>query len=154
MFMTSDPRDEETILRNQEDTSFGGYEILSEIARGGLGIVYKARELSLDRVVALKLVQAGSDASESELSRFQVEARAAARLDHPHIVPVYGIGEHQGQHYFSMGFVDGPCLSVRLAKQGPLPPREAAEILRKVAEAVDYGRSSGKAPFASLEPIT
>ena len=128
----------ETQIERSNSTRFGGYELLAEVARGGMGVVYKARHTALDRVVALKLVLTGSDASESELNRFQIEAKAAARLDHPHIVPVYEIGEHDGQHFFSMGFVDGPSLSVRLAKGGPLPPREAADLLRKVAEAVDY----------------
>ena len=133
----------ETQMLRTDSTMFGGYELLAEVARGGMGVVYKARHTALDRVVALKLVLSGSDASEGELSRFKVEAKAAARLDHPHIVPVYEIGKHEGQHFFSMGFVDGPSLSVRLAQGGPLPPREAAEILRKVAEAVDYAHRQG-----------
>ncbi len=130
-------------MQRPDSTLFGGYELLAEVARGGMGVVYKARHTALDRIVALKLVLTGSDASENELSRFQIEAKAAARLDHPHIVPVYEIGEHEGQHFFSMGFVDGPSLSVRLAKGGPLPPREAADLLRKVAEAVDYAHRQG-----------
>ena len=133
----------ETQIQRPDSTMFGGYELLAEVARGGMGVVYKARQIALDRIVALKLVLSGSDASQGELSRFQVEARAAARLDHPHIVPVYEISKYDGQHFFSMGFVDGPSLSVRLAQSGPLPPREAAEILRKVAEAVDYAHGQG-----------
>ena len=121
---------------------FGDYELLEEIARGGMGVVYKARQVKLNRVVAIKMILSGQLASKEDVQRFYTEAEAAAGLDHPGIVPIFEVGEHEGQHYFSMGFVDGESLSSRLS-DGPLPPREAAELIRKVAEAVQYAHDQG-----------
>ena len=119
---------------------FGDYELLSEIARGGMGVVYKARQTNLNRIVALKMILAGQLASEEDVQRFRTEAEAAANLDHPGIVPIYEIGQHDGQHFFSMGFVEGKSLSDRV-KDGPLPPKEAAELTKKIAEAIAFAHS-------------
>lgn len=116
---------------------FGDYELLEEIARGGMGVVYKARQVSLNRIVALKMILAGQHASEQDVQRFRTEAEAAANLDHPGIVPIFEIGEHEGQPFFSMGFVEGTSLADRLT-EGPLPPREAADLTMKLATAVAF----------------
>ena len=121
---------------------FGDYEILREIARGGMGVVFRARQVSLNRTVALKMILAGQLADDTDVKRFHTEAEAAANLDHPGIVPIYEVGQHEGQHYFSMGFVEGQSLSQRLA-DGPLPSREAAELIRRVSEAIEYAHQHG-----------
>ncbi len=104
---------------------FGDYEITGEIARGGMGVVFRARQMSLNRPVAIKMILAGQLANETDVRRFYTEAEAAANLDHPGIVPIFEVGQYEGQHYFSMGFVEGQSVSQRLA-DGPFPPREAA----------------------------
>ena len=119
-----------------------GYEILGELGRGGMGIVYKARQSQLDRTVALKVIRGGRVASADELQRFQLEAEAAAQLDHPHIVPVYEVGAADGQHYFSMGYVAGESLQEKL-RGGPLPPREAAALVQTIAGAVHFAHQKG-----------
>ncbi len=122
--------------------SFGGYDLLEEIARGGMGIVYKARQIRANRTVALKMILAGQLASDEDVKRFETEASAAATLDHPNIVPVFEVGENEGRHFYSMGFVDGQSLS-DLLRQGPLAPKEAARLMRQVAQAVEYAHSQG-----------
>ncbi len=119
-----------------------GYEILGELGRGGMGVVYKARQTSLGRTVALKMILAGQLAGDTEVRRFQAEAEAAAALDHPGIVPVFEVGRHEGHHFLAMAFVDGPSLHGRL-QGGPLPQREAAALVRQVAEAIAAAHDRG-----------
>lgn len=121
---------------------FGDYELLEEIARGGMGVVYKARQVRLNRTVALKMILAGQFAGPADVQRFQAEAEAAAQLDHPGIVPIFEVGEHNGHHFFSMGLVTGDSLARRLA-DGPLAPKTAAKIIRSIAEAVQYAHDNG-----------
>ena len=107
-----------------------------------MGVVFEARQVTLNRKVALKMILAGELADDDAVRRFYLEAEAAANLDHPGIVPIYEVGQHEGQHYFSMGFVEGHSLSQRLA-EGPLPAREAAEPIRRVSEAIEYAHQHG-----------
>ena len=118
---------------------FGDYELLEEIARGGMGIVYKARQVSLNRIVALKMILAGSFASSRDVQRFRSEAESAANLDHPHIVPIYEIGEHEGHQYFSMKFVEGTSL----AKHPRTDPRGEVEGMIPVIRAVHHAHQRG-----------
>jgi len=121
---------------------FGDYELLEEIARGGMGIVYRARDQRLNRIVALKMILAGQFASESEVERFKREAEAAANLDHSGIVPVYEIGEHDGHHFFAMKLIEGGSLSDRFAELKDGTPR-CIELLRNVALAVHHAHQRG-----------
>jgi WD40 repeat protein/predicted Ser/Thr protein kinase len=114
-----------------------GYEVLEELGRGGMGVVYRARQVSLKRIVALKTILAERHASADQRSRFQVEAEAVARLTHPNIVQVYEIGEYDGRPYFSMEYVEGTSLSQHLAGS-LLVPRQAAALLAGVAEAIHF----------------
>jgi serine/threonine protein kinase/Tfp pilus assembly protein PilF len=149
---------------------FGDYEVVEELARGGMGVVYRARQTSLQRTVALKMVAAGHLASPTAVQRFKTEAEAAANLDHPHIVPIYEIGEHEGQHYFTMKLIEGASLDRRLAEFTLTRPDSAparsrrgdeadaqpgtrtaslrrqlqiANLLARVAEAVHYAHQRG-----------
>ena len=122
--------------------AFGDYELLEEVGRGGMGVVYRARQQSLGREVAVKMLLRGQFASHADLARFQAEAEAAAGLNHPNIVPVYEVGDHEGKNFFSMKYVAGRTLAERL-KSGPLTPRHAAKLLVKVAKAIDFAHRQG-----------
>ena len=119
---------------------FGDYELLEEIARGGMGIVYKARQVSLDRIVAVKMLLLGQYASEEFIHRFRIEASAAASLQHPNIVAIHEVGVHQGQHYFAMDFVDGPDLA-KIVRDGTLAAKRAAGYLKTIAEAIHFAHT-------------
>jgi hypothetical protein len=121
---------------------FGDYELLEEIARGGMGVVYRARQASLDRIVAVKMMRPGLLATEAEIQRFRAEARTAASLQHPNIVAIHEVGEFDGLHYFSMDFVDGPSLAA-LVHHRPLSGAEAARHVQVLAEAVGYAHGRG-----------
>jgi len=121
---------------------FGDYEILEEIARGGMGVVYKARQISLNRPVALKMILAGALATPESRQRFRMEAEAAANLQHPNIVAIHEVGEHEGQQYYSMDFVEGKNLA-QLAGGRPLPAKHAATYVKTIAEAVHFAHQRG-----------
>ena len=121
---------------------FGEYELLEEIGRGGMGIVYRAVQKSLQRVVAVKMLLRRDLASPADLTRFRSEAEAAAQLDHPGIVSIFEVGEHKGHPFYSMRYIEGTTLAKRL-QAGPIPPREGAQILLRVAEAVQAAHSRG-----------
>ncbi len=119
-----------------------GYEVLGELGRGGMGVVYKARQVALNRTVALKMVLAGSHAGPAERQRFKAEAESVARLQHPNIVQVYEVGESEGRPFFSLEYVDGGSLADKLAGT-PLPPPQAAELVRTLARAVQAAHDKG-----------
>jgi tRNA A-37 threonylcarbamoyl transferase component Bud32 len=121
---------------------FGDYELLEPIARGGMGVVYKARQRRLNRIVALKMILAGELASAEQIRRFYVEAEAAAKLDHPGIVPVFEVGQVGNQHFYSMAFVEGASVATPL-KSGRYPPKLAAQIVAQVADAIHYAHQQG-----------
>jgi tRNA A-37 threonylcarbamoyl transferase component Bud32 len=118
------------------------YELLEKIGQGGMGVVYKARQVGLNRIVALKLIKAGPHADAAELARFRAEGEAAARLQHANIVQIHEVGERDGQPYLSLEFVEGGSLAAKLAGR-PLPPREAAHLVETLARAVHYAHQRG-----------
>jgi TolB-like protein/Tfp pilus assembly protein PilF len=121
---------------------FGDYELLEEVGRGGQGVVFRARQKSLNRTVALKVISLGQWASKAHLKRFRLEAEAAARLEHPGIVPIHEVGERDGSCYFSMKFVEGGQLD-EVARREPMPIRRAVELIAKVARTVHYAHEHG-----------
>jgi TolB-like protein/predicted Ser/Thr protein kinase len=121
---------------------FGDYELLEEIGRGGQGVVYRARQKSLNRTVALKVIGLGHWATEAHVKRFRLEAEAAARLEHPGIVPIYEVGERDGSCYFSMKFVEGGQLD-EVVRHEPMPIRRAVEMMVKLARTVHYAHEHG-----------
>jgi len=123
--------------------SFGDFDLLEEVGRGGMGVVYKARQRSLNRIVALKMVREAHLATDEDRQRFRTEAEAAAHLQHPNIVTVYEVGVVEGQAYLCMEYVEGPTLADRVSRDGPLPPRTAATIVAQIARAVQRAHEHG-----------
>jgi serine/threonine protein kinase/TolB-like protein/Tfp pilus assembly protein PilF len=121
---------------------FGDYELIEQIGRGGQGVVFRARQKSLNRIVALKVIGLGHWATEAHLKRFRLEAEAAARLEHPGIVPIHEVGERDGSCYFSMKFVEGGQLD-EVVRRAPMSIRQAAELIAKVARTVHYAHEHG-----------
>ncbi len=121
---------------------FGDYEIIEEVARGGMGLVYRARHLRLGRIVALKVLRAGDGASEEDLQRFMREARSVATLSHPNIVHIYELDVHKGQHFFTMDFIEGSPLDRHL-DGGAISAYNACELLEKIARSIDYAHRHG-----------
>jgi serine/threonine protein kinase len=132
----------EQVFSPSEHPQVAGYEILAELGRGGMGVVYQARQVSLNRVVALKMILSGEHASARDRRRFRVEAEAVAQLQHPNIVQIHEVGEQNGRPYLALEFVNGGSLAQRLSG-GPLPAREAAHIARELAQAADYAHQRG-----------
>ena len=128
----------ESELRRQ----FGEYELLEEIARGGMGIIFKARQKKLDRIVAVKMILAGKFASREQALRFRAEVEAAARLQHPNIVRIHETGEQDGQPYFSVDYIEGGNLAA-LVREKPLPAKRAAGYVKTIAEAIHYAHEQG-----------
>ncbi len=123
-------------------TEFGDYELLEEIGRGGQGVVFRARQKSLNRTVALKVIGLGQWATKAHLTRFRREAESAASLEHPYIVPIYEVGEGDGSCYFSMKFIEGGQLD-EVVRREPMPIRRAVELIAKVARTVHYAHEHG-----------
>jgi serine/threonine protein kinase len=135
-----------TIATSPSSGAFGidipGYEILELLGRGGMGVVYKARQLRLKRLVALKMVRAGAHADERDLRRFRAEAEAVARLQHPNVVQIFDIADHNGLPYFAMEYADGGTLE-QFVRNSPLAPAHAAELLRTLASAMHHAHGRG-----------
>src|SRR2546430_2024709 len=136
------PLDKKTARASELLGELGDYELLEEVGRGGQGVVFRARQKSLNRIVALKVISLGQWASKVHLKRFRLEAEAAARLEHPGIVPIHEVGERDGSCYFSMKFVEGGQLD-EVARREPMPIRRAAELIAKVARTVHYAHEHG-----------
>jgi serine/threonine protein kinase/Tfp pilus assembly protein PilF len=139
---TSVPRGGRAADRERTLADFGDYELLEEIGRGGQGVVFRARQKSLNRTVALKVIGLGQWATQAHLKRFRLEAEAAASLEHPGIVPIHEVGEQDGSCYFSMKFVEGGQLD-EVVRREPLPIRRAVELIASVARTVHYAHEHG-----------
>ena len=139
---TTGPYDSPATTGTAPDLRIPGYEVLGVLGRGGMGVVYKAKHLKFQRLVALKMILAGEHASPEDETRFLAEARAVARLSHPNIVQIHEIGEHEGRPYFSLEFVDGGNLAERL-KGPPLSDKAAAKLVATLAEAMRHAHERG-----------
>jgi WD40 repeat protein/serine/threonine protein kinase len=133
---------EDFLSPRRRDDGFGDYELIEEIARGGMGVVYKARQRSLNRIVALKMILAGPFAGAEYIQRFQAESQAAARLHHPNIVSIYEVGAEDGRHFFSMEYIEGQNLA-DLVRNQPLDGKRAARYVKTIAEAIHYAHQNG-----------
>lgn len=122
--------------------AFGDYQLLGSIGVGGMGVVYKARQRKLNRLVALKMIRAGQFADEHDVERFHLEAEAAASLRHPHIVAVHEVGQYDGQHFFTMDFIEGRGLD-ELVRENTFPPPQAARLVKIIAEAIHFAHEKG-----------
>ncbi len=144
---SSDPREHVVKVRRKSPPTpppdVPGYEIFSELGRGGMGVVYKAREVALNRVVALKMILAGAHASEAERTRFRREAEAVAALHHAGIVQIFHVGDHSGQPFLVLEYVDGGNLAERIGGGNLLPVREAAGVVQQLAVAMQYAHGQG-----------
>ena len=136
------PNNKKSVSAAEMLGELGDYELLEEIGRGGQGVVFRARQKSLNRTVALKVINLGQWASKAHLKRFRREAEAAASLDHPGIVPIYEVGERDGSCYFSMKFVEGGQLD-EVVRRTPMSIRHAMELIAKVARTVHYAHEHG-----------
>jgi hypothetical protein len=140
--VTTVRREQSRIDPSTDPITLPGYEILGELGRGGMGVVYKARQVQLNRVVALKMILTGAHAGPQDLARFRTEAEAVARLQHPHIIQIYEVGEQRGLPYFSLEFCPGGGLDKKLAGT-PLPAAEAAALVEKLARAMQVAHQKG-----------
>ena len=138
----AEPRTKTSVRAASMLGELGDYELLEEVGRGGQGVVFRARQKSLNRIVALKVIGLGQWATSAHLKRFRLEAEAAASLDHPCIVPIYEVGERDGQCYFSMKFVEGGQLD-EVVRHAPMSIRQAVELIAKVARTVHYAHEHG-----------
>jgi eukaryotic-like serine/threonine-protein kinase len=128
--------------QSKTENTFGDYDFLEPIGQGGMGVVYRARQRSLDRVVAIKMMAFGSGSSPEFVQRFRAEAVSAASLHHPNIVAIHEVGVHEGRHFFVMDYIEGQSLA-RLVGNEPLPAKRAAGYLKTIAEAVHYAHERG-----------
>ena len=138
----AEPRQRDEGAADLLPRDFPDYEILEELGRGGMGVVYKASQRSLGRVVALKAILSGQLAAPSDQERFRLEAQSVARLEHPNIVPLYEVGEYGGQPFFTMQYIEGTNLLERLAR-GPLESKVVAELLVPVCRAIEFAHRHG-----------
>ena len=141
-FDTVRSEEKRNIPESTPKTMFGGYQLIEKIGQGGMGVIYKARQQKPNRIVAVKMIRAGKLAAPADIQRFQSEAEAIGRLAHPHIVPIYEVGQVDGIHFFSMAYVDGEDLAQKM-QQGPLPQRQAAHLVCEIALAISYAHQQG-----------
>jgi serine/threonine protein kinase len=138
----AESRREKELSTKEMPNEFGDYELLEEIGRGGQGVVFRAWQRSLSRTVAVKIIGIGQWTTNAHLRRLRREAEAAAKLNHPGIVPIYEVGERDGTYYFSMRFVEGDPVD-EVVSRGPVSARQAAELIAKVARTVHYAHEHG-----------